>query len=114
MCDLTRWVAATILTKVDLEAAVIILASNSLNGLDGIGDIGEVDECAALLSKSVDELNFAVLREVLSQPLFGPRLVQVSNVDVSGRATADSKSNRCWERTRMFAPSNLQSPIVNH
>ena len=81
--DLTRSVTATILAKVDLESAIVLLASDSFDSLDGICDVGEVDKRTTLLSKGVDELNLTVLGEVLSQPLLAPGLVQVSNVDVS-------------------------------
>ena len=87
--DLTRRVAATILAKVDLESAVILLTPDSFDGLDSVCDVGEIDECAALLSESIDKLNLTIFGEVLSQPLLAPGLVQVSNVDVSGSSTAN-------------------------
>lgn len=83
LLELAWRVAATILAEVDLELPVLVLASDSLDGLDGIGDVGEVDKCATLLPQSIDQLDLAVLGEVLSQPLLGPAFVQVADVHIS-------------------------------
>lgn len=87
---LTRWVTTAVLAKVDLEPLVLLTSSHSFDGLDGIGDIGEVYERTALLAQGVYQFNLAVLGEVLSQTLLGPRLVQVSDVHIARCTTADS------------------------
>lgn len=83
LLELSGRVAASILAEVDLELPVLVLASDSLDGLDSIGDVGEVNECATLLPQSIDQLDLAILREVLSQPLLGPAFIQVADVHVS-------------------------------
>ena len=69
---LTRGVTASVLTKVDLEPLVLFASSYGLDSLDGIGNVGEVDERAALLAQGINQLDFILLREVLSQAFFSP------------------------------------------
>ncbi len=50
----------------------------------------------------------------MPQPLLGPCLVEVANVDVSGRSSADRESDRRRECARVLAPANLQPAVVDH
>lgn len=105
-CVLSRGVATAVLAKVDLELAVVLLAADGFDGLDRVGNVGEVDEGAGLLAEGVDELDFAVLGEVLSEAFLGPCLVEVTDVDVPGGATGDCKCD-CGGR----APECFPQPI---
>lgn len=111
---LARRVSATVLAKVDLEPLVLLAVADGLDGLDGVGDVGEVDERTALLAKSVDELNLTILGKVLAETLLAPRLVKVTDIDVPGRTAGYSKGNGWWESTRVLAPSNLETTVVDH
>src|SRR5690606_19434831 len=93
---------------------VLLLAAHRLDGLDRIGDVGEVDKGATLLTKRIHELNLAELGEVLAKALLGPRLVEVADVHVPGGTSADGKSNRRGQSTRVLAPADLQPPVVDH
>lgn len=66
LLELSWRVATSILAKIHLELLVLILASDGLDGLDGVRNIGEVDKGAALLAQGVDQLDLAVLGEILS------------------------------------------------
>lgn len=114
LLELSWGVAASILAEVDLELLVFILASDGLNGLDGICNIGEVDKGTTLLAQGVDQLDLTVLGEILSQPLLGPGLVQVANVDVSRSTTTDGQGDSWRQCARVLTPTYLQSAVVDH
>lgn len=114
LLELAGRVAATILAKVDLELPVLLLSTDSFDSLDGVGNVGEVDKRAALLTQRVDQLNLTVLGEILSQSVFGPGLIEVTNVHIARSTTADSQGNGGRESTRVLAPANLESAVVNH
>ena len=111
---LTRRVTTTVLSEVDLETFVLLTSSHSLDGLDSVGNVGEVDERTALLAQGVDQLDFTILGEVLSQTFLGPRLVQVADVNITRGTTADSKGDGRRKGTRVLTPSNLETAVVNH
>ncbi|GKT53353.1 hypothetical protein ColTof3_00692 [Colletotrichum tofieldiae] len=68
----------------------------------------------ALRLHSVDQLDFAVLGEVLSQSLLSPCLIQVANVHIARSPSADGKGNGGRKGTGVLAPANLQSAVVDH
>src|ERR1700760_636064 len=114
LIDLSWRIATSVLAKVDFETLIVFLLSDCLDGLDGIGNVGKVDKGTRLFAKSIDEFNLAVLGKVLSQALFGPGFIKIANVDVARSTSTDCKSN-CWRQsTRMLAPTNLESAVVNH
>ncbi|KAH6604270.1 hypothetical protein Trco_007716 [Trichoderma cornu-damae] len=114
LLGLARGVAAPVLSEVDLELLVLLLAADGLDGLDGVGNVGEVDEGAALLAEGVDQLNLAVLGEVLAQPLLSPGLVQVANVDVARGSAADGEGDGGRQGAGVLAPANLEPSVVDH
>ena len=107
-------VTASVLSEVDLESLVFITTTDRFDCLDSIGNVGEVDKCTALLTQSVDQLNFAILGEILPQTVLCPGLIQVANVYITGSTTTDSKGNRRGESTRVFTPTNLQATVMDH
>ena len=75
-------IPTTVFAEVDLEPTIVLTTSNGLDGLDGVGDVGEVHKGATLLAQGVDELDLAMVGEILAQPILRPGLVQVAHVDV--------------------------------
>lgn len=114
LLQLARRVAAAVFAEVNFEAAVILFAADGFDGFDGVGDVGEVDEGAGFLAEGVDELDLAVLGEVLSETLFGEGLVEVADVHVPRSAAADSQGDGRWKGAGVLAPSNLQTSVVDH
>jgi len=112
--QLSRRVAAAVLAEIDLELLVLLLALNRLDGLDSVGNVGKVDEGAALLTQSVDQLDLAVLREILPKLFLGEGLVQVANIHVTRSTAAHCESNRRWKSTRVLTPADLQTAVVDH
>jgi len=83
LLELAGWIATAVLAEVDLEATVLLFPADGFNGLDGICDVGEVNECTGFLPEGVDQLDFAVLREILAKAVFSEGLIKVANIDIS-------------------------------
>lgn len=112
--DLSWWVSTSIFAKVDLESLVFLLAPDSLNCLDCVGNVGKVHKSTALLPQRIDELNLPILLKVLSQAVLRPRLVQIAHIYVSRGSTRYCQCDGGRQRSRVLAPADFESPVVNH
>ncbi|KAI6757313.1 hypothetical protein HG531_003138 [Fusarium graminearum] len=106
--------SSLILSGHAVGVATILESRSNLDSLDSVGNVGEVDESTALFAQGVDKFNLAILGEVLSQSLLSPGLIEITDVDVSGSTSADSQGNGWGKSSRMLAPANLETSVVDH
>ena len=63
---LSRRVSTPVFAEIDLESRVLFSTPDRLDSLDSVCDVREIDKSAALLAKSIDQLNVAIFGKVLS------------------------------------------------
>ena len=98
----------------DPKIGVVWFILDTLDRLDSITDVGKVDKRAVLLLEEIDELNIAILAKIAFKFVIRERLeiFDIANIHVARRARVYSQSECGWKRTSVFAPTQLEPPVV--
>ncbi|RUS33592.1 hypothetical protein BC938DRAFT_470973 [Jimgerdemannia flammicorona] len=98
--------------QIDAIFLVLLFGANPVNRLHRRRDAREIDETTILLLECVDQLDLAILGEILAEFVLSDVGINVTEINVARRARLDGSEDRGGER-RGFAPANFETTVLD-